>query len=245
MKKLFFYTFCFLGICAAKAQFAGQPATYTPGVGALTEGLYNNAMGSISDKLNKLDYKNEAIEGSPYMANIFQPAQLYYGDEMVGDIYYRYNAYNEEIEIKQKNIENEPIRGLSKDKKIRLVANGKSMSFKTYVDKNGNTKNGYMMQLASGQYNLYKHLKVTFKEAKKAENTLVKGSPAKFYQSNEYYIEGPERNRIDQIQLNNKKIIELVSNDSASELKTFLKERKVKVKEESDLYTVFNFLNES
>ena len=230
-------------IGSLNAQFAGQPATYTPGIGAQTEGLYNNAMGSIADKLDKLNYEDSTIEGSPYVSNTFMPGQLFYGDEMVGNIYYRYNAYNEEIEIKQVNSENAPIRGLSKDKKIRLVANGKSMSFKTFIDKNGNTKNGYMTLLAKGDYKLYKHLKVTFREAKKAENSFVKSTPAKFSQSSEYYLEGPDGKRIDQIELNNKKIVQLVNGEKSSGLKSFIKENKLKVKDENGLFTIVSYLN--
>jgi len=243
MKKTIVFAACLLWICTIEAQTSGQVATYTPGVGALTDGLYNYAMGSVSDKMSKLNYEDDRIEGSPYMSNDFQQGQLYYGDEMVGNIYYRYNAYNEEIEIKQSNLKEEPVRGLSKDKKIKLVASGKPMSFKTFVNKNGNTKNGYMTQLVSGDYKLYKFLKVTFKEAKKAENTFVKSSPAKFTQSTEYFLEGPDGKRIDQVDLSSKKLMQLVSSEKANELKAFMKENKMKVKEESDLVTAVEFLN--
>lgn len=200
-------------------------------------------MGSISDKLEKLKYEDNSIEGSPYMSNIFTPAQLFYGNEPAGNIYYRYNAYNEEIEIKQENKENELIRGLGKDKKIRLIANGKSMSFKTFIDKNGNTKNGYLTLLSDGKYKLYKHLKVTFKEAKKAENSFVKGSPAKFLQSTEFYLEGPDGKRIDEIQFSTKKLLNLVDKDKQEGLKSYLKEKKIKINDENSLHKVLNYLN--
>ncbi|MEO0571768.1 MAG: hypothetical protein AAF039_08685 [Bacteroidota bacterium] len=241
MKKNIAFLACSLLFVGTYGQTSGQVATYTPGVAALTNGLVLNAMGSIEDKLNKLDYTDDSIEGSPYMSNTFAPGQLYYGDEAVGDIYYRHNAYNEEIEIKQTNSEAASILGLSKDKNIRLVANGKSMSFKTVVDKNENTKNAYLMLLIDGDYKLYKHLYVTFKEAKRAENSLVKSTPAKFSQSTQYFLEKPSANRIDQIELSNKKIAQLVGNN---ELNKFLKENKLKVKNENDLIKAVNFLNE-
>ena len=243
MKRIIVFLVCSISFGAVFGQTSGQIATYTPGVGAQTDGLYLYAMGDINDKMNKLDYEDGSIEGSPYMSNSFKPGQLFYGEEALGNIYYRYNAYNEEIEIKQTNSENEPIRGLGKDKKIRLVVDGKPTSFKTFVDKSGNTKNGYMTLLSDGNYNLYKHLKVTFKEAKKADNSFVKGSPAKFSQFTEYYLEKPDAKRIDEIELSNKKIIQLVSGEKSDELKVFLKENKIKVKDENDLIKVVNFLN--
>jgi hypothetical protein len=234
------FLFVFSGI---QAQTSGQIATYTPGVGAETDGLYMYAMGSIEDKLDKLKYDISTIEGSPYMSNTFESGQLYYGDELVGNIFYRYNAYNEEIEIKQENRQEEPVRGLSKDKKIRLVTQGKPTSFKTFIDKSGNTKNGYLTLLASGDYNLYKHLKVTFKEAKKAENSFVQDSPAKFSQFTEYFLEDANGKRINEIEMSNKKIVQLVDGEKRNELKAFLKENKIKIKDVNDLYKVMDFLN--
>jgi hypothetical protein len=224
------------------AQISGQVAQYSSNVG-ITDALYNHAMGSISDKLKKIDYSDDTIEGTPYMSNTFSLATIYYGDEIVGDLYYRYNAYNEEVEIKDQNIDGAPIKGLGKDKKIKLMVNGKPMSFKTFIDKKGNTKNGYLTLLTDGELKLYKHLKVTFKEAKKAENSLVKGNPAKFSQATRYYIESADGNRINYVELNNKKVLNLLSNDKKKVLSDYLKENKLKIKNEQDLIQVVTFLN--
>ena len=242
MKKVIGLFSYLLIISNLSAQTSGQVPQYSSNVG-ITDALVLNAMGSISDKLEKLNYTDESIEGSPYQSNTFAPGKLYYGDDLAGDIYYRYNAYNEEVEIKQQNLETEPIRGLGKDKKIRLVANGKTMSFKTFIDKRGNTKNGYLTLLSDGEYKLYKHLRVTFKEAKKAENSMVKGSPAKFSQSTVYFLESPDGKRIDEVQLSNKKLLDLVNKEEQNSLKKFLKENNIKINDEGDLYQVLNFLN--
>ena len=239
-----------MALCCAgalSAQTSGQVATYTANNadGGISDALYNYAMGSVSDKIAKTDYRDETIEGSPYMSNTFNPGQLFYGDEPAGNIFFRYNAYNEEIETKQNNLENELIRGLSKDKKIRLVAYGKSMSFKTFIDKNGNTKNGYLTSIVNGDYKLYKHLKVTFKEAKKADNTFVQSTPAKFTQFTEYFLESPDGKRIDQVEMGNKKVLQLLTASDAQRLKEYLKDKKLKIKDEYDLIEVVNFLNNS
>lgn len=247
MKKLVSLLSFFVGTLIAFAQTSGQVATYTAGggVSGASDALYNYAAGSISDKDSKSFSLDDNIEGSPYMSNSFKSGQLYYGDEAVGDLYYRYNAYNEEVEIKQTNSESELIKGLSKDKKIRLIANGRPMGFKTFIDKNGNTKNGYLTLLADGEFKLYQHLKVTFKDAKKAQNTLVPGTPAKFTQFTEYYLEHKNGKLIDQIELSNKKLIQLVGGEKSTALKGFLKENKLKVKDVNDLYKVVYFLNDS
>lgn len=228
------------------AQTTGQVATYTANNadGGVSDALYNYAMGSLSDKYDKVKLSNENLEGSPYEYNSFAPAKLFYGEELVGNLFYRYNAYNEEIEIKQQNLEGEPVKGLSKDKKIKLVVNGKPLSFKTFIDKSGTTQNGYLTLLRDGKYKLYEHLGVTFKEAKKAPNSLVQGSPAKFSQFTEYYLESPDGRKIEQLQLNNKKLLKLVGSDKQAALSKFLKTEKLKVKDVNDLYQVVDFLNQ-
>ena len=110
-------------------------------------------------------------------------------------------------------------------------------------DKKGKTKNGYVTLLTDGDYKLYEHLKVVFKEAKKAENSLVQSSPAKFSQFTEYYLEGPDGKRIDEIELSNKKVLSAVGADNTSKLKVYLKENNIKIKNVQDLQKVVHFLN--
>ena len=120
-------------VLSLNSQTTGQLANYTVNAdGGVTDALIKYAIGSMKDanqKASGLDSKN--IEGSPYMSNDFKSTTVYFGDENLGNLYYRYNAYNEEVEIKQQNIDAEPIRSLSRDKKINLMVDGKKMAFKT------------------------------------------------------------------------------------------------------------------
>ncbi|MDT0540551.1 MULTISPECIES: hypothetical protein [Croceitalea] len=243
MKKTFGFLTAALVAFSLNAQTSGQVATYTTGVGAQTDGLYNYAMGAISDKLEKLSYEDSTIEGSPYKANTFMPTQLYYGDEAIGQVYYRYNAHNQEIETKQQNLDQEPIRALGRDKKIKLMVDGKPMSFKTFIDKSGNTQNGYLTLLRDGKYKLYKRLNIVFKDAKKAPNSFVKGTPARFTPFTEYYLESEDGKRIDEIELNTKKFLNVVGSENRESVKQFIKENKIKLKDEQDVYAILTFLN--
>jgi len=228
------------------AQLAGQPPSYTSnaGGGAYTEALYQYALGSIDESNDKSNLLSESIEGSPYLSNSFAPATLFYDKENQGTIYYRYNAYNEEIEIKQQNLDAEPIRGLSKDKKISIIINNKPMSFKTFIDKKMNTKNGYLALLNDGKYKLYHHLRVTFKDVKKAANSFDKERPAKFSQFDEYYLEDESGKKISQIEFSNKKVLDLIGANHREATQQFLKSKKLKIKTLKDLHEVITFLNE-
>lgn len=225
------------------AQLSGQVQTYTPGVGAYTDALYNYAMGSITDKDQKSVSFDKNIEGSPYASNDFQPTSVFYGNEPSGQLYYRYNGYNQEIEVKQQNLVGEPIRALGKDKKIKIMVNGRPMSFKTFIDKSGVTQNGYLTLINDGKFKLYKRLNITFKEAKKSTNSFTEDIPARFTQFTEYYLESEDGKRINEIELNNKKFLKLVETSKQESVKKFIKENKIKIKNENDIQTVLNFLN--
>ena len=83
------------------------------------------------------------------------------------------------------------------------------------------------------------------KEAKKAENSFVKGSPAKFSQSTEYYLESPDGKRLDEVQLSTKKFLNLVDEEKQENLKNYLKENKIKINDEGSLLKALNYLNNS
>jgi len=117
------------------------------------------------------------------------------------------------------------------------------MSFKTFIDKNGVTQNGYLTLINNGKFKLYKRLNITFKEAKKSTNSFTADVPARFTQFTEYYLESENGKRIDELELNNKKFLNLVESSKQESVKKFIKENKIKLKDENDIQTVLNFLN--
>ena len=248
MKKTHFLLALFtVSAFVVNGQTSGQVASYTAtgADGGFTDAALQYVTGSIAGAQEKLSYENRSdIQGSPYTSNAFQYTTLYYDGEPVQNIFYRYNAYNEEIEIKQKNLENEPIRALGKDKKISILVNGQPLSFKTFIDKKGNTLNGYLLTLVEGEeYTLYKRINVKFTEGQKAQNSFVKAIPAKFSKFTEYYVEAKDVNRIDEIQLKNKKLLKLLPSDEKENLAGYLKQNDLNIKEEQDLRQVFVYLN--
>jgi len=184
------------------------------------------------------------FQGSPYVSNNFQPTTLYYGDEKIGNIFYRYNALNEEIEIKEQNIEEIGIRALGRDKKIKILKNGKHMSFMTFIDIKGKTLNGYLTKLAEGKnYDLYKRIHVKYTEGSPASNSFVKAIPSRFSHYEEYYVQKASIDRIDEIALKNRQFLKFIGDDNGVALKAHMKENKLDIKKERDLIAVINYLN--
>lgn len=229
----------------AIAQFSGQVATNMSAGGAAqgaTAGAISTLLGPVSDANSKRQINWEEFQGSPYTSNNFLPTQLIYKNEDMGTVFYRYNALNEEIEVKESLLQ-EGIRALGRDKNIAILNDGNPMSFKTFIDKNNNTLNGYLTTLVQGgKFTLYKRIRVKYTEGAPAANSFVKATPSRFAQFEEYYIQEEGVNRIDELNQRKGQIYKL---DAArkDEIKAFMKENNLDVKDQADLVQIVQFLN--
>lgn len=230
------------------AQYSGQVPTNMSQGGsgdlAAVSGAIQTLLGPISEADSKRENTYDAFRGSPYTSNEFQKTALFYKDELVGEIYYRYNSLNQEVEIKTTNSPDEGIRALGRDKAISIIIKGRPMSFKTFIDKNDRTTNGYLVTLEdTGDYTLYKRYYATFKESLKAPNSFSKDVPAKFTQYEEYYLEKAGANRVDYIKLNKGSLMKSVTGEKRNALKDYLRENEINLRKESDLIKAVEFLN--
>lgn len=245
-KQLLFLTACILGANVAMAQYAGQVATNMGGGGADqsgTAGAIATLLGPISDAKAKRTFNPEEFQGSPYTNNNFLPTRVFYKDEDMGALYYRYNAYNGEIEVKESPAQ-DGIRALGRDKNIAILDGKNRMSFKTYIDRNKNTLNGYLTQLVDGEnYDLYRRIRIKYTEGQKAANSFVKAIPSRFSQFTEYYVQKEGINRIDEFEGNNRSLYRLVGSENKDALKSFIKENNLNPKDEQDLIRIFQHLN--
>lgn len=230
-----------------QAQYSGQVPTNMGGASqnAAAGAAIANFLGPVNEAYQKRrEIDLDKFQGSPYTSNTFAPTILKYNDEVVGNIYYRYNALNEEIEIKKTSSEDEPYKALVKDKEVSLLINAKPLSFKTFVTEKNETINGYLTLLQKGNiYDLYQRTLVKFTEGQPAQNSFVAAVPSRFTKFTEYYFQKDGVNRIDQIPQKNKKLLKLIDASKREDLKIFLKENNLNIKNEQDLAKVFDYLN--
>lgn len=247
MKKILFTITTLMVSAITFGQFSGQVASNMSAGGSNDAGIsaaIQSLLGPMSEADQKRQIDWEEFSGIPYTSIDFAPTTVYFRDENMGNIFYRYNAYNEEIEIKE-SPSADGVRALGRNKAIAIMVNGKPMSFKTFIDKDGRTTNGYLTTLqSSGPYTLYKRVNVKFTEGKKAENSFVKAVPSKFSHFVEYYMEVEGVDQINEIKLKNSKLVDMVNDDKKEGLKAYLKEKKLNVKNENDLISAFVFLNQ-
>ncbi|CAG2534949.1 hypothetical protein MAR621_00401 [Maribacter dokdonensis] len=247
MRKILMLAITAIVSTTLQAQYSGQVPTNMGGASqnAAAGAAIANFLGPVNEAYQKRrEIDLDKFQGSPYTSNTFAPTILKYNDEVVGNIYYRYNALNEEIEIKKTSSEDEPYKALVKDKEISLLINAKPLSFKTFVTEKKETINGYLTLLQKGNtYDLYQRTLVKFTEGQPAQNSFVAAVPSRFTKFTEYYFQKDGVNRIDQIPQKNKKLLKLIDASKREDLKIFLKENNLNIKNEQDLAKVFDYLN--
>ena len=245
MRKYIFTYLAFACMSSAIGQtFGTVNASQVSGTSSNSAAI-SYLLGDVSSADKKRKEKDLDIQGSAYTSDDFIPGKLYYKDDFESDIFFRYNAYMEEIEIKSDNTPSAPVSGLRRDKSINIRSlDGKLFSFKTFIDNSGLTQNGYLTLLSDGEYKFYKRVDVKFTEGQKAQNSFVKAIPPRFSQFTEYYLEVPGRDRIDELVINNRKLLKLLPADKQKTVKTYLKEKKIKVKDEADVIAVLKWLEQ-
>ena len=247
MRKILMLAITAIVSTTLQAQYSGQVPTNMGGASqnAAAGAAIANFLGPVNEAYQKRrEIDLDKFQGSPYTSNTFAPTILKYNDEVVGNIYYRYNALNEEIEIKKTSSEDEPYKALVKDKEVSLLINAKPLSFKTFVTEKNETINGYLTLLQKGnKYDLYQRTLVKFTEGQPAQNSFVAAVPSRFTKFTEYYFQKDGVNRIDQIPQKNKKLLKLIDASKREDLKIFLKENNLNIKNEQDLAKVFDYLN--
>jgi hypothetical protein len=198
---------------------------------------------NVRNHEGKVDWINAV--GSPYMSEDFLPCKIYVGDEFAGNFYYRHNAYNDEIEIKDYPQDPEKL-SLHTDKRFRLLSADKELSLFTLVTEDGSYRNGYLNLIARGdRFKLYTRTKVKFTEATKPVNSLVRPTPDKFTPFVDYYYADSQKEKGVAYYLEDrkKKFLATFDMEISGQLKEFIKEQKINVKKEEDLIKVFDYLN--
>ncbi len=205
-------------------------------------------MGSVFAEMRK----KKGIEtdlptvGSVYIDEKFLPCKIYYDSDLVGDFYYRHNAYNDEIEIKDTQFVEEAESSLATIKELTLVdpIGDKELSLKAYKNKQGEVRNGYLYLLNDGtNYKLYTKNNVKYTEGTHAISSMVRDTPNKFSQFTEYYFVTKDGKVAEYISNRKNDFLKSFDKEVRQDLQNFIKAEKINLKEEADLITVFNHLN--
>ena len=186
----------------------------------------------------------QSIKGSPYIAEAFNQAKVYYDNKLLGTLYARYNAFSKEMEIKRTHLEEEEYKALTKDEKIKIVFANSQMQYASFIDDKGKRQDDYLITLSDGSnYSLHQRYLVNFVEGKKAENSMVNDIPSRFTSSVEYYLKDKNTSLVSNIPTKKSKLIALFKGSDEIQLANLIKKNSLNIKKEGDLIRLFELAN--
>ena len=181
------------------------------------------------------------VQGSHYFDNEFKLAKLeYFGKELNDTGFMRYNAFRDEIEMADTQLQNETDVILLKSSDVIPLINGDRYEYLPYRLESGNAFIGYLVNIFNGKdTKLYLKRKKTFMEAKIARTSLENSFPPRYVESEELYIsvKGDTPVKLKQ----SKKSIINFFNSNSDKVKKFIKSEKLKVSELSSIIKIFEF----
>ncbi|MBO0321719.1 hypothetical protein J0X14_05385 [Muricauda sp. CAU 1633] len=182
------------------------------------------------------------IDGTIYLNENFTLGTLYEDGVAFKKLYLRYDAYNDEVELKE-SIDANVVRAMVQHPRYSCSVNGNDYLFVEYFEEDGTLKEGYLSPLVSGgDYVLFvKNIKV-FKEGKPAKTSLDNSFPHRFLDRTEYYV---SVNGKSPVLMKTKKsdVLSLFAEEDQKAIKDYMKDKRPNVKDVDDLRNLFAYGN--
>ena len=182
------------------------------------------------------------VQGTRYYEDEFKLSDLeYFGRKLESIGYMRYDAYNDVIEMASTpDLEGSEIL-LLKNSDVIATINKKEYVFLEYDDEDIKNKKGYMIRLYSGNnYSLYQKKVKIFKEAEKTIAGITESQPPRYTSKTDFYIQTRDQ-KPELIKISKKNLINFFENQT--EVKEFIKENKLKVREIESIISIIEFAN--
>lgn len=182
------------------------------------------------------------VQGTRYYEDEFKLSDLeYFGRKLESIGYMRYDAYNDVIEMASTpDVEGSEIL-LLKNSDVIATINKKEYVFLEYDDEDIKNKKGYMIRLYSGNnYSLYQKKVKIFKEAEKTIAGITESQPPRYTSKTDFYIQTRDQ-KPELIKISKKNLINFFENQI--EVKEFIKENKLKVREIESIISIIEFAN--
>lgn len=181
----------------------------------------------------------EAIKDEAYANPDFVQGKIFQEDQLIkDDVPMRYNAYADEIEIKN-NPSDENYGALIKSPDIFVKMFRDIYVFVPY--EGSNDKGGYFNVLSDGKtYDLYKKTKATFREPQKAQTSYQRDSPPSFPKTVTYYL--VQNGTFLEMPSNKSKILKMMDSKK-SEMKKYIKDNNIDLDKEADMIKTISYFD--
>lgn len=191
-----------------------------------TEYLQNNTTGKNTIPEN--------VIGSPYFDESWKLGTVFINEDSYKREL-RYNAFLDQIEMKEKG----EITSLFKRNYIRAEIANKNYIIEGYTS-NNQVKQGYFIELNKGKNRLLLRQQKELLAAQPASTSYTTDKPARFIDNETYFLKIDE-NPATEIKLKEKDILALMEEEA--ELKSFIKNNKLKLKTEQEVISLLVHYN--
>lgn len=176
------------------------------------------------------------VQGTPFYNDAFLLGTIYKNDNKSFKAYLRYDAFNDEMQMKQ----NEDIKALSKFENDKVEIANTIYEVQSYF-KDGSDQTGYFINLTKqGTTRLLMHKSKKFVEGVKAQNSYSTDKPPMFKDDISYYL--MKNDSLNLVALSKKNVLTLLE-DKKKELDTYISDNKLKLKHEDDFIQLISFYN--
>lgn len=252
----FFLSFLFLLGCGM--LFAQQNANVQPGVissyqkglqglgpdfgnNPASENFYNQMRDKLADLGIDQKLGLEDIEGSIYIKENFELGEVRFKGKKERNMYMRYNAFNDEFEIKNSNLEGDKVLALLKSINISCVLGENEYVYQDFLYKKGSRGQGYLKLIYSSEhYQLFEQTGKRFKEGKRAKTSHVVSFPHRFVDEVGYYIQVDD-GLPKYVSSKKKELIGLFRAEHQQQVKSFLKTKNIDIKTRNGLVNLLAF----
>ncbi|MBS0011908.1 MAG: hypothetical protein KFF49_10890 [Bacteroidales bacterium] len=179
----------------------------------------------------------ESYEGSPYMNEEFTESSITSSENDVFEkVPLRYNIYNDVFEVEMEDAVYKLRRG-GMVAEVSLPGHSFIYSKYDYLSSEGE---GYLELLVRGNYTLYKKYRVIFKKAEPAQ-PYMDAKPAMFQERDPLFFiaQGDDQ----PVFIRNNRSLEDIAGKKGKALKDFIRDKRLKIRNEEDIVRVVQFLN--
>lgn len=206
-----------------------------------SENFYNQMRDKLANMGIEQKIELEDIEGSIYLEGEFVLGTIFFNSDEKSKMYMRYNAFNDEFEIKKSQLENEVTLALLKDSEISCLLGNDKFEYVTFLNDKNVKSSGYLkMVYSTDNYKLFEQNKKLFKEGKKAKTSHAVSFPHRFVDETNYYISVDDGNPI-YVSRSKKELVDLFRTEHQKKIKEFLKEKNVDLKSKNGLVNLVAF----
>ncbi|MGX1927983.1 hypothetical protein [Flagellimonas sp. 2504JD4-2] len=204
----------------------------------MRESLVNAIISNAQRASSTTDLSN--IEGSPYYMDNFKSGKLFYKNELLGSFYLRYNAFQDQMEIKNSGLEEEQFQFLVQSNDIKTTLDGKEVQYFSFKDADGLHGHSYFIKEFTGdKYALYSNKRKKYSPGKASSNSLAQSIPAKFIDDVSLFYGSKGDASLVAIPKKKKNFFEIFPSDKRAALKKYTRDKRLRTNDLDDLKSIF------